>query len=242
MIKIAKTELTKQLEQEIISATSKQGVFKCLEVTIGFGGNERVDFMTMDTKDIFRCYEIKISKSDFHSKCKNSFVGNYNYYVMPQELYDLIKDEIPKHIGVYTSNINQYGIMSIYLVKNPKKQELQVDMNILKNSMIRSLSREVEKFYLTCNMEYINKLKKRIKKLEDLNETNSNKAIEASNELFFIKDKLDNPSDYLPKSRINRLKLQLERKIKVTDDAESLKEIINELEIMLKQGGEYSGF
>jgi len=240
MIKIAKTELTKQLEESIISATSKQGVFQCLEVTIGFGGNERVDFMTMDTKDIFRCYEVKISKSDFHSKCKNSFVGNYNYYVMPQELYDVVKDEIPKHIGVYTGKVSQYGIMSICLIKNPKKQEPQVNMNILKNSMIRSLSREVEKFYLTCDMEYINKLKKRIKKLEDLNETNSNKAIESSNELFFIKDKLDNPSDYLPKSRINRLKLQLERKIKINGDNEYLEDIVNELKIMLNQGGEYN--
>lgn len=230
MIKIAKTELTKQLEQEIIITTSKQGIFQCLEVTIGFGGNERVDFMTMDTKNIFRCYEIKISKSDFHSKCKNSFVGNYNYYVMPQELFDLVKDEIPNHIGVYTGKKSQYGIMFVGLVKNPKKQELQVDKDILKNSMIRSLSREVEKFYNTCDMEYINKLKKKIDKLEELNE------------LFFIKDKLENPSDYLPKSRINRLKLQLERKMKTNDENKDLEYVINELEIILRQGGEYSGF
>jgi hypothetical protein len=68
------------------------------------------------------------------------------------------------------------------------------------------------------------------------------RRIEASNELFFIKDKLENPSDYLPKSRINRLKLQLERKLKAPIEDEYLKEIINELEIMLKQGGEYGGF
>lgn len=242
MIKIAKTELTKQLEELIISTTSKKGVFQCLEVTIGFGGNERVDFMTMDTKDMFRCYEVKISKSDFHSKCKNSFVGNYNYYVMPQELYEVVKGEILNHIGVYVSNVNENGVLYIRLIKNPKKQKLKVEIDVLKNSMIRSLSREAEKFYKTSDEKYINKLKKRIDKLEKSYKEMESRRIEASNELFYIKDKLENPSDYLPKSRINRLKLQLERKLKITGENKDLEQIINELEIMLKQGGEYSGF
>ena len=43
----------------------KQGIFGCFEVTIGWNGKERVDFMTYDTKGIWRCYEIKVSKAEF---------------------------------------------------------------------------------------------------------------------------------------------------------------------------------
>ena len=240
MIKIAKTELTKQLEQEIISTTSKQGVFGSLEVTIGWWGNERVDFMTMDTKDIFRCYEIKISKSDFHSKCKNSFVGNYNYYVMPNELYEQVKDEIPKHIGVYTSTINKYEMMYFGLVKNPKKQELQVDKDILKNSMIRSQNREVSKYYNSVDMEYISNLNKRIKTLEKSYEDSNNKRIEISNELYYLKDKIESPNDYIPKSRINRIKLICENNLKQNEGNKELEDIINDLEIILMEGGEFN--
>lgn len=96
-----KTDLTLKLEREIWLATVKQGVFGCYEVTIGQYGRERVDFMTMDTNGIFRCYEIKISKSDFHSSAAQTFCGHYNYFVMPQALYEQVKAEIPKDIGVF---------------------------------------------------------------------------------------------------------------------------------------------
>ena len=50
-----KTEETKRLEMAIWNATNKQGVFGCFEVTIGWFGKERVDYMTFDTKGDFRC-------------------------------------------------------------------------------------------------------------------------------------------------------------------------------------------
>jgi hypothetical protein len=121
-------------------ATNKQGVFGCFEVTIGWFGKERVDYITYDTKGIWRCYEIKISKSDFHSKAHNTFIGHYNYYVMTQELYEQVKDEIPKHIGVYVKGVCR---------KKAKRQELGVDEQALKNSMIRSLCREVQKKFMS---------------------------------------------------------------------------------------------
>lgn len=111
-------------------------MFGCFEVTIGWYGKERVDYITYDTKDIWRCYEIKVSKADFHSKAKLSFVGNYNYYVLTRNLYEEVKDEIPNHIGVYVAG---------ELIKRAKKQELSIDTQILKNSMIRSLYRDAEK-------------------------------------------------------------------------------------------------
>ena len=155
---MAKTTLTAELERNIYSATKKQGVFGCFEVTIGWFGNERVDYLTFDTKGIWRCYEVKVSVADFRSKAKKTFCGHFNYYVLTQELYDKVKDEIPSHIGVYVHG---------FCAKRAKKQELIVDEQVLKDSFIRSLSREVDKGIKSNNPDVINNMNRRIKRAED---------------------------------------------------------------------------
>ena len=115
-------------------------------MTIGWFGKERVDYLTYDTKGIWRCFEIKVSKSDFRSKAHNTFIGHYNYYVMPQELFEQVKNEIPSHIGVYVNGVS---------CKNAKRQELGVDEQILKDSLIRSLYREVQKKFRSNDPWYI---------------------------------------------------------------------------------------
>lgn len=175
---MAKTDLTKQLEFAIQSETSDW--FGCLEVTIGWYGSQRVDFMTMDAKEIFRCYELKISKSDFHSKHGHNFVGHYNYYVIPKELYEEIKEGIPKEIGVYTWN----GC-SLSLVKRSKKQELKEDINVLKNSMIRSLYRDASKIRKSENVEVMNKLKNKLSKEEKENKENKRELQKYRNAIYF---------------------------------------------------------
>lgn len=152
---MAKTTLTLQLEKEIHEVTSRLGLVGCTEVSIGKGGKERLDYMTIDSKDVVRCYEVKVSKQDFYSKAKKSFVGHYNYYVMPKELYDLVEKDIPKHIGVYCG-IN-YGF-----VKNPRKQELKVKFDVLKTSMMFALYREAVKGWDSGDLDYINKLKQNV--------------------------------------------------------------------------------
>lgn len=142
---MAKTESTKTMEKNIWSTTQKMGVFGCFEVTIGWGGRERVDYIAYDTKGIWRCYEIKASKSDFYSDAKHTFVGHYNYYVMPLQVYKEVMHDIPKDIGVY--------IDGQYCKKNPRKRELGIDEQVLKSSLIRSLFREYEKSYMIENME-----------------------------------------------------------------------------------------
>lgn len=156
---MGKTESTIQLEKAIWEATKKNGVFGCFEVTISHdGGDERVDYMTFDAKDgIWRFYEIKASRSDFHSQAKKTFFGNYNYYVMPTDLYESVKVEIPPNIGVFVGG---------RCVKRASKQVLVVDEQILKNSIIRSLSRENEKFINTCDVKHLDNLKRRLHKAE----------------------------------------------------------------------------
>lgn len=150
---MAKTDKTFELERAIYSATSKKGLFGCFEVTIGFSGNERVDYITYDTKGVWRCYEIKVSKADFHSKAKKTFVGHFNYFVMTRELYNEVKDEVPNNIGVYIGGSCH---------KKAKRQELGVDEQVLKNSMIRSLFREFDKQYRSGNPYEIERLNRRV--------------------------------------------------------------------------------
>lgn len=146
-----KTGITLDLEKSIRQLTAKIGVYGCFEVTIGVGGKERVDYMTYDTSGMRRCYEIKASKADFYSKAKKSFIGNYNYYVMPLSVYKSVHEDIPEGIGVYIGSNN---------VKRARKQSLEVSEEILKDSMIRSLYRDSNKLYLTENEHYIDRLKR----------------------------------------------------------------------------------
>jgi len=122
-------------------------------VTIGWFGNERVDYMTYDTKGIWRCYEIKVSVVDFRSKAKKTFCGHYNYYVLTSEVYEKVKGEIASHIGVYIGGM---------CVKRAKKQMLTIDEETLKNSIIRSLSREAEKMFKSDNPSFVDSMRRQL--------------------------------------------------------------------------------
>ncbi|MHA2856908.1 hypothetical protein ACXZ7E_23105 [Paenibacillus lautus] len=150
---MGKTDLTLQLERQIYGATNKMGTFGCFEVTIGWYGQERVDYLTYDTKGIWRCYEIKVSKADFYSKAKKTFIGHLNYYVMPHELFNVVKEDIPSHIGVYAGS---------YSLKKAKRQSLGIDEQVLKDSMIRSLAREAGKLMKSENPDFVNRMNRMI--------------------------------------------------------------------------------
>ena len=159
MNNIAKTETTLELERAISVTTNKTGIFSCYEVTIGMGGNERVDFMSLDTKGIFRCYEIKASLADFRSKATKSFVGHYNYFVLTKELYEIVESEIPKHVGVYV-----YGSC----VRRARKQSLTAySDDVLMMSLLRSLYREAVKYRQSSNPRIIENFNREIANLKD---------------------------------------------------------------------------
>ena len=140
---------TKELEQKIYWKLKKLGVYLCFEVGMpreikGMKIEERVDLLSYDTNKIWRFYELKVTKSDFHSKSKVTFLGHYNYYVMPKELYDAVKDEIPKGIGCYVCSKK-----FCYCIKKPEKKELGVPEERLKESLIQALSRKQDKLFLS---------------------------------------------------------------------------------------------
>jgi len=127
-------------------------------MTIGFNSKkkkrERCDYVTYcPSKNEWRMYEIKVSKADFHSKSHNTFLANYNFYVLTEELYEQVKSEIPKTIGVYVN-----GNLKV----RAKKQDLKVTESILKDSMIRSLCREFQKQYNSQDESIVAKLNRSV--------------------------------------------------------------------------------
>lgn len=93
---------------------------------------------------------------------------------MTKELYEQVKDEIPRHIGVYIGRV---------LVKRPRKQELTVDEQILKDSFIRSLYRDSKKFYDSNNKELIINLRSKISRLEKEKQKEANTYIRLTRKL-----------------------------------------------------------
>lgn len=87
-------------------------IYLAKEVTFDYmsGHSVRVDYMKFEPinnsvsgieKGDFYCYEIKSSLADYRSRNGHNFIGDYNYYVMPMEVYSAVKEEIPYDIGVY---------------------------------------------------------------------------------------------------------------------------------------------
>ena len=46
------------------------------------------------------CFEVKITVSDFKSENGHNFHGNRNYYAVPVDIYDKVKDLVPPEIGI----------------------------------------------------------------------------------------------------------------------------------------------
>lgn len=59
-------------------------------------------------KVLITCFEIKVTKADFKSTHGHNFVGNMNYYAIPEEIYKDVEPLIPPDIGVLVYYHNDY--------------------------------------------------------------------------------------------------------------------------------------
>lgn len=151
-----KSNKTIEMEKALYgySRTDGVGVYGCFEVSLGDGyGKERVDFMTMDSKDEFRCYEIKSSEEDFVSDAKLSFVGDFNYLLIPSALKRKIEGS-EKYKNLYLHGV---GLLlyqdngNIVVDRKAKKHSLSLNKRVeLMHDMIRSLSR-----YCKCEFKRV---------------------------------------------------------------------------------------
>ena len=144
-----KTKITVGIETALNDMCRSKRIYGCEEVTLGFPnnghGNEIVDFMTMDSKGILRCYEIKISLPDLKSKAKKSWYGHYNYLVVTDDLYNKVSDwsiYIPEHIGIMV-----YSANGLSCKRKPVKKELSSpEQLMIKEGLIRSLTWKMWKY------------------------------------------------------------------------------------------------
>lgn len=154
-----KTKLTKDLESTLYQYCLEQGSYVVEEVSMPDkkGIVDTLSYQQLsDGKIEWRCYELKVTKADFHSKAKLSFIGNYNYFVLPQKLFEEVQAEIPTHIGVLIyrafdkkaieaspQTLRAPGFLTV--AKKAQYQELQVDETKLTSHFVASLFREVDK-------------------------------------------------------------------------------------------------
>ena len=139
---------TKEIENIAYNYLWKKGWYGVFEVAIPRAivnkyHRERLDFLTYETTGIYRAYEIKRNKSDFYSGCAWSWIGNYNYFIMPYELYYEVKDDIPDGIGVWV--VREYS-KNMECIKKPKRRELLCSSTDMMFSMMQAMSREYKKY------------------------------------------------------------------------------------------------
>ena len=142
-----KTEQTLQLEQALERDSRKKREYGCTEVTIGFRhnghGDEIVDYMSMDAREIFRCYELKVSFSDLKSNNHLSWYGDYNYLVISERMllrpipYD---NYVPPYVGILAGE-------SLRTVRQAEKRTVSAETKaLLKDSLLRSIYWRMEQY------------------------------------------------------------------------------------------------
>lgn len=167
---MAKSENTLKIEQALHQSCREKRLYGCEEVTIGFPnngyGNEIVDFMSMDSKGIIRCYEIKVSLADLRSGAQLSWYGHYNYLTVAEELYKAVEDwsaYIPDFVGISVLEKTWHGPALVNKRKPVKKKLGPEEQMLVKESLVRTLTWKMWKYQDAADMEKIRKLQKDVR-------------------------------------------------------------------------------
>ena len=132
--------------------------------------------MTMDSKGIIKCYELKVTLQDLKSNAKKSWYGHYNYLVVGRELYNQVSDwskYIPKHIGIIVGD-------SLESRRKAQKCEVTTETEImLKESMIRSMYHKMQKYKDAQSLDKQKQLQSKIRRLERERDIAYDRALKA---------------------------------------------------------------
>lgn len=149
-------EITKKLSsltEQLINPRKDPRIYWAKEVTFDYSTEHsiRVDYMKFSPinntvsgieKGDFYCYEVKSSIEDFNSKHGHNFIGDYNYYVMPKEVYEKVSSKIPYKIGVYIFEESLDKLTSIKKAHRMNRTRPVLEMLLM---MFRSASRDLHK-------------------------------------------------------------------------------------------------
>lgn len=149
------TALLSLSTQKYINPHNDPRIYWAREVTFDYATSNavRVDYMKFNPvnntvsgieKGDFYCYEVKSSVEDFHSKNGHNFLGDYNYYVMPEEVFEKVKNEIPYHVGVFVPDSMHYQgeWYNLKSVKKAKRKSRERPVSEMLLMMFRSTNRE----------------------------------------------------------------------------------------------------
>lgn len=158
-----KTKETIELENALYAQSNQKREYGCTEVTIGFKhqglGNEIVDYISMDSKNVFRCYEIKVTLSDLKTDNKKSFYGQYNYLVVSEDLYQrhpVWDNYIPPYVGILVGT-------SLTVRRQAKQKQITDDtIQMLTSSLLRTLYYKMDQYRNIQDLEENKELKKQL--------------------------------------------------------------------------------
>ena len=144
------TKLLSELAEKLINPHNDPRIYWAREVTFDYSTAHalRVDYMKFQPvnntvsgieKGDFYCYEIKSSEEDFHSRNGHNFIGDFNYYIMPEEVYEAVSIEIPYKVGVYCP-VGDFG--ELRAVKKAKRKDRERPVSEMLLMMFRSAARD----------------------------------------------------------------------------------------------------
>lgn len=144
------TESLSNLLERYIDPHNDPRIYWAKEVTFDYatGNTIRVDYMQFKPvnnsvsgieKGDFYCYEVKSSIEDFNSSHGHNMIGDFNYYVMPEAVFEAVKDKIPYNVGVFVPG-ERFGLKS---VKKARRKDRTRPVSEMLLMMWRSSRREV---------------------------------------------------------------------------------------------------
>lgn len=157
--------------EKMVNPKNDPRIYMAREVTFDYATSNsiRVDFMRFKPdnnsvsgieKGDFYCYEVKSSVEDFHSKNGHNFIGEFNYYVMPAEVYAIVSKEIPHFVGVYVpTEKGRDNWYNLSCVKKAKRRDRQRPMSEMLLMMFRSYARDKNKVCFSCS-DFVHMLNK----------------------------------------------------------------------------------
>lgn len=154
-------EITKKLSNSLERYINPHGdtrIYWAREVTFDYATSHavRVDYMRFKPvnntvsgieKGDFYCYEVKSSVEDFHSGHGLNFIGDYNYLVMPEEVYVAVSNEIPHYVGVIVPTESSWrnNWKDLKVLKNAKRRDREKPLTEMLFMMFRSAARDRKK-------------------------------------------------------------------------------------------------
>ena len=152
------TELLSRLLEKYIDPNNDPRIYWAKEVTFDYASLNavRVDYMRfkpvnnsvsgIEKGDVY-CYAVKSSCADFHSKNGHNLIGDYNYYVMHEDVYESVKMTVPYTVVVMCPDScdTRCDSNKLRVVKKAHRKDRQKPLTEMLLMMWRSSRREIIK-------------------------------------------------------------------------------------------------